>query len=121
MRRLSLVALTVLLTAFVAACDDDDSPTGPSDQNPAFLSQLTPGNEVPPVTNADSSGKRSSVTAFNVTRDSGRGRDIGDLAGLQVSLAGFPAGTTLTGAHIHPGAAGATGGVACARHRPCFR
>jgi hypothetical protein len=32
-------------------------------------------------------------------------------ADFTVTLTGFPAGTTLTGAHIHPGAAGAAGGV----------
>jgi hypothetical protein len=109
MKRLSLVALTVFLTAFAAGCDDE-SPTSPSDTSPRFASQLAPGNEVPPVTNADASGSGSVAVSFNVTRD-GSGNITAATADFQVSLSGFPNGTTLTGAHIHPGPAGVNGGI----------
>jgi hypothetical protein len=50
------------------------------------------------------------VLTLNVTRDAAQNvtAATGD---FQVTLTGFPAGTTLTGAHIHPGRAGSNGGV----------
>jgi hypothetical protein len=100
MKRFARLACVAVLLA--TGCDD--SPSSPS-SNPnvvALTSNLTPGNEVPPVTNADASA--SGTVHVTLDRTSGQ-------AFFFVTLSGFPAGTRLTGAHIHPGVAGVNGGV----------
>jgi hypothetical protein len=101
------------LTLFAAAaCDDDAVPTDPSPSSdaPTFTSELLPGNEVPPVTGPDAAGRGSVTMTLNLTRD-GAQNITAATADFQVSLTGFPANTTLTGAHIHPGRAGSNGGI----------
>jgi hypothetical protein len=107
MKRLVLVALVLM---FAVACDDDN-PNSPSDSNTRrFTAILLPQNEVPPVTNADAGGSGTMQLTMTVTRD-GSNAITGATYDFTVNLTGFPAPTTLTGAHIHPGAAGANGGV----------
>jgi hypothetical protein len=103
------IALAVLALTFTAsACDD--SPTGPSGNqpNPQFRAQLLSSNEVPPVTNADAGASGTMNITFNVTRDSA-GTITAATVDFSGTLAGFPAGTALTAAHIHTGASGANG------------
>jgi hypothetical protein len=50
------------------------------------------------------------TVTLNVTRD-GAQNITAATADFQVSLSGFPANTSLTGAHIHAGRAGANAGV----------
>ena len=76
-----------------------------------FTATLLPSNEVPAVTNAEAAGSGTVTITMPVVRDSA-GSITSATATFQVVLTGFPAGTTLTGAHIHQAAAGATAGVA---------
>lgn len=109
MTRFLMMAVAMTLAVFGGACTDD-SPVSPSSTAPTFAAQLRPGNEVPPLTNADASGRGNvSVTLF-VTRDAAQ-TITAATADFQVNLAGFPANTTLTGAHIHNGRAGQNAGV----------
>ena len=62
------------------------------------------------MSNAEASGSGTVTVTLAVTRDSA-GTITGGTANFSVNLTGFPAGTTLTGAHIHQAAAGATAGV----------
>jgi flagellar capping protein FliD len=71
---------------------------------------LSPANEVPPITNADASGSGTAIIALTVTKDSG-GNITSATANFQISVAGFPAGTLVTDAHIHNGAAGGNAGI----------
>jgi hypothetical protein len=106
--RLSCLALVVGLAA--SGCSKSTtSPTTPA-AAPKFSSTLSPTNEVPAITNADSTGSGVATITINATKDSA-GNITAATADFVVTLTGFPAGTTLTGAHIHPGAAGTTGGV----------
>lgn len=75
-----------------------------------FTASLLPANEVPAVSNAEASGSGTVTVTMNVTRDSA-GSITAATANFSVSLSGFPAGTTLTGAHIHQAGPGATAGV----------
>lgn len=101
--------MLVVVLAFFGACDDE--PTAPSNVAAVFTAQLSPANEVPPITNAESSGSGNvQITLKNVTRDAS-GTITGATADFQVSLTGFPAGTTLTAAHIHNARAGVNGGT----------
>jgi hypothetical protein len=108
MKRFAFLLAAVIL--FTPACEDDPAePSGPP--APRFTSDLRPSNEVPAVTNADSTGSGTMTLTLNVTRDTA-GNVTAATGDFQVTLTGFPAGTVLTGAHIHPGAAGTNGNVA---------
>jgi hypothetical protein len=107
MKRLAMLALVL---AFGISCDD--SPTSPSD-NPniaRFTAILLPANEVPPVTNVDASASGTMQLTMNITRDAAN-NITGATYDFTINVTGFPAGTTLTGAHIHAAPAGVNSGV----------
>ena len=114
MKHLSIVALALGVAA--ASCGDGyKSPTGPSTpaQNPnqvKFTATLSPSNVVPAVTNADASGRGTANITFNLTRDAA-GTITAVTVDITVDLNSFPAGTSVTAAILHPGAAGANGGA----------
>ena len=102
MKRLAMLALVL---AFGISCDD--SPTSPSDPNVArFTAILLPSNEVPPITNADAAASGTMQMTMTVTRDAAN-TITGATYDFTVNFTGFPANTTLTGAHIHNAPAGA--------------
>lgn len=102
--------IVMMMAAALAGCDDD-SPTAPSDPNVAvFTAQLSAANEVPPITNAESTARGDVRITFNLTRD-GSNNVTGATATFVVNLNNFPAGSSWTLAHIHAGAAGVAGGV----------
>ena len=76
-----------------------------------LIAGLSPFNEVPAVTNADRTGSGLVEITLHLTRNAA-GVITAATADFQVALTGFPTGTTLTGAHIHPGVAGVNGSVA---------
>lgn len=105
------IVVPSLLAVLAVACGSDSSPTSPSAAAaPRLTAQLSPANEVPAVTNADASASGGVTVTLNVTRDAAQNITAAT-ADFQVNMTGFPAGTTLTGAHIHPGRAGVNGGV----------
>lgn len=98
--------LGVGLLILSAGCDNENSP---SQANQAvFTAQLLPSNEVPPVTNADAGASGNVTITFNLTMDTS-GNITASTADFNAAFSGFPADTSLTAAHIHPGAAGAVG------------
>ena len=85
LRQLGL--LSIALTMTVAACDDDDdNGTGPEPE--VFRATLSPANENPPVTNSTASG----TATFTVN---------GSNLDYVVVISNWPAGRTVTAAHIH--------------------
>ena len=108
MMRMFVIVLAAC--AFVAGCGDDDNTTGPSNAPPIFTAQLMPANEVPPVTNSESTARGAVQITLDVTRDSSNAITAAT-AGFYFQAAGVPAGTPIVGAHIHPGVAGVNGGV----------
>lgn len=101
--------LLLALCALAAGCDDDNS-TAPSAQPLVFSAVLSPSNEVPPVGNAESSGRGAVQVTFDIARNTG-GSISSATATFHVQLTGFPGSTTMVGAHIHPGVAGVNGPV----------
>jgi hypothetical protein len=102
--------MLALVLAFGIACDD--SPTSPS-ANPnvaRFTAILLPSNEVPPVSNADASASGTMQMTMTMTRDAAN-NITGATYDFTINVTGFPANTTLTGAHIHAAPAGANSGV----------
>jgi hypothetical protein len=104
MKRLSVVAFALAL--FATACgSSSSSPTSPTAAgNPVFSASLSPANEVPPVTNAESTVTGTANITLNVTKD-GAGNITSASAIFAVTVGGFPAGSTINIAHIHEGAA----------------
>ena len=102
---MKLRAFVVLagVAAMAAGCGSS-SPTSPSTTalptSNTFTASLLPANEVPAVTNAEASGTGTVTVTMAVTRDSASSITAAT-ATFSVSLSGFPAGVTLTGAHIH--------------------
>jgi len=103
MKPLSVIAIA--LSLFVAGCGDDSStPNNPSPSTtPIFSAALSPANEVPPVTNAESTVSGTATITLNTTRDSA-GNVTSASATFAVTLGGFPASSNITAAHIHEGA-----------------
>ena len=105
----SIALLAIAACVFLPACDDND--TAPSAAAPVvFSTLLAPSNEVPPVTGTESSGRGAVQVQFNITRDASGGISSAT-ANFYFQLTGFPAGTTIVGAHIHPAPAGVNGPV----------
>lgn len=107
--RLPCLALAVGLL-FSGCSKSTTSPSTTTAAPPKFTATLSPANEVPAITNADSTGSGAATITLNVTKDAA-GNVTAATADFSVTLTGFPAGTTLTGAHIHTGGSGTTGGV----------
>jgi hypothetical protein len=106
MNRSALIA--VALCVLAAGCGSDA--TSPSNQPLVFSAILSPANEVPAVSNAESNGRGAAQIQFDVTRGSD-GAITAATASFYFQLSGFPTGTTVQGAHIHPAPAGVNGPV----------
>ena len=107
MKRLS--ALIIGLSVLIAGCSDNS--TGPSQTTTStFTVPLTAANEVPPTVNADAGATGTATIVLTVVRDSS-GAITSAKADFQISVAGFPPGTTVTDAHIHNAVVGVSGGV----------
>jgi CHRD domain len=110
----AFTVLSVVLGVVAISCGSSGSssapttPSGPS--TTTFTTSLSPANEVPPVTNGESTITGTAMITVHATRDSA-GNVTAATADFQVNASGFPAGAALVMAHVHPGAAGAVGGV----------
>jgi hypothetical protein len=90
----------------------DGSSTAPGGtvSNVVLSTQLSPGNEVPAVTNDDSAASGSVDVTFSLTKDSA-GTVTAASAQFKVTIHNLPMSDTIMAAHIHQGAAGVSGAV----------
>jgi hypothetical protein len=105
-------SLAVVLALIAAGCGSSSTaPTQPA--NPVFTQTLLPANETPsPITAPDpEAGATGTATITFVTTKDASGNITSATATAVVTLSGFPAGSTITAAHIHTGAAGVGGSV----------
>ena len=103
--------LTAVLASLAVGCGSSaTAPTPTAPPKPTFSATLLASNEVPPITGPESSASGSATITFDVTRDAANAI-TGATATVVANLTGFPAGSTITVAHIHTGAAGVGGGV----------
>src|SRR5829696_337051 len=107
-----LFGLLLLSCVLAAGCGgDDDGPTTPSTPNTiTFTATLLSSNEVPPVSNAEASGRGTALITFNLTRNTAGAIQSGTVD-FRFDLNSFPANTLLTLAHIHNAPAGQNAGV----------
>ena len=104
MKRLSLLAAAFALLSAACGSSSSTSTTSPTPTTtPIFSAVLSPANEVPPVTNAESTVTGNATITLNTTKDSA-GNITAASATFAVTLGGFPAGSTVNVAHIHEGA-----------------
>jgi CHRD domain len=102
MTRLPVFAVALGLLA--AGCSSSStSPTATTPTNPTFTAALSPANEVPPVTNGESTVSGNASITLVTTKDAA-GNVTAATATFVVNLSGFPAGSTVNIAHIHEGA-----------------
>ena len=99
MKRLAIVVS--ILAVGAAGCGSSSTSPSPSTLK-IFTVQLLPANEVPPVTDAESSGKGTAVITIHTDTNT---------VDFAISMSGFPANTNVILAHIHPGAPGVNGGA----------
>src|SRR5258708_5031413 len=106
------LALVVLVVALGTGCTTSTAPTSGSTAttatNTTYTAQLSPANEVPAIVGAESTGSGSVTVTVKVTKDS-TGAPVSATVDFVANFSGFPAGTALTAAHIHPGVAGTNG------------
>jgi CHRD domain len=108
MKRASLAVVLALIA--VGCGSSTTAPTAPA--NPVFTQTLLPANETPSITAPDpEAGATGTATITFVTTKDASGNITSATASATVTLSGFPAGSTITNAHIHTGAAGVSGGV----------
>src|SRR5215218_3317895 len=100
MKRLG-IAVTVWALGVAGCGSSNNGPITPSNTT-VFTVQLSPANEVPPITNAENTARGTAVITVNSQTNT---------LDFNVSLNSFPATAALTAAHIHPGAAGVNGTV----------
>src|SRR5262245_23501768 len=106
------VCVLFLVIAFAVSCGSSSSSTGPtgSPTKPTFTATLLPSNETSAVVGGENVGSGPATITFDVTTDAA-GNVKSGTATFVVNVSGFPAGMPINAAHIHPGAAGASGGV----------
>jgi len=98
-----LFPLAVVLALVAAGCSNNNSPSPATPTNPTFTAALSPANEVPPITNAESTVSGNATITLVVTRDAANNITAAT-ATFVVNLTGFPAGSAVNIAHIHEGA-----------------
>ena len=110
MRRLTTVVFGLLLTAGCSSSSSTPSTTQAGTTTTRFTATLSPAQETPPITNAESVGSGTATMDFNITRDAS-GTITAATVNFTATMSGFPATTVVNIAHIHTGAAGVSGGI----------
>ena len=108
-----LLVLIVSLSVLAVGCTDYSSPTAPSPgttTTSTLTVALSSANEIPAITNADAGSTGTATITLTVAKDAS-GTITSATMNFQISVEGLPAGTTVTKAHIHNGAAGVNAGI----------
>ena len=111
MKRLAILIFGVLLAAGCSnSTSSSPSTTTNGTQQIRFTAALSPSQETPPITNAESTGSGTATIDFNITRDAS-GTITAASVNFQVTMQGFPSTAVVNIAHIHTGAAGVAGPI----------
>src|ERR1043165_2236552 len=112
MKRIYLALVVIAVAIGCSKTSTTPTPTPPPTPtpNPVFTSTLWPANEVPPVGGTESTASGTVRIEFFLTRDASSVITAAT-ATFTVTLTGFPAGSTITLAHIHQAPAGQNAGV----------
>jgi len=113
MKRLAIVCIGLLLAAGCSGSSSSStspSTTGAGTSNVRFTAALSPANETPPITNAESTGSGTATIDFVVTRDASN-TITNAVVNFQVTMQNFPSTAVINIAHIHAGATGVAGPI----------
>ncbi len=113
MKRLAIAVFGVLGILHGAACSSSSSSpssTTNGSQTVRFTAALSPSQETPPITNAESTGSGTATIDFAITRDASN-TITQAVVNFQVNVTGLPSTSVVNIAHIHTGAAGVAGPV----------
>ena len=106
-----LLRLAAGLSVLALGCADSSSaPSRETTTTSTYTVALSSANETPPITNADAGSAGTATIALTATKD-GSGTITSATMNFQISVTGLPAGTIVTKAHVHNGAAGINAGV----------
>ena len=108
MNRLPVFAAALAL--FAAGCSSSSSTAPTSPTKPTFTATLSPANEVPAITNAESTATGNATITFDTTKDSA-GNITAATVTMIANVSNLQPTSAVTAAHIHEGAAGVAGGV----------
>jgi len=108
MTRLSVLA--VALAVLAVGCSSSTSPSSTAPTNPTFTAQISPANENPPITNAESVVTGNASITLVTTKDAS-GNITAASTTFVVNITGLPAGSTVNIAHIHECAANCNGSI----------
>lgn len=107
-----VLALT-FASVFFISCGSGSEPSGTNNNSGTastpYSFNFTPGAENPPVTGPDAAITGTATIKITATRENGTVRSA--TIDYQITGSGFPAGTTITGAHIHTGGSAVNGGI----------
>lgn len=103
------VLLLAVCALGAAGCDDDEGP-GPSNQPIVLTATLAASNEVPAVSNAESSAAGEAIITITPTRDANNAITGGTVA-MDFTVRNLTSDSLIRAAHIHTGAAGVNGPV----------
>lgn len=109
MKRLSAVVLASALVVSCGGSGSEPSGGGSNTSTTTYTVNILPANEIPPVTNADQSITGTATIKITATKDGTTVRSA--TVDYQVTASGFPAGTTIVGAHIHTGGSAIVGAI----------
>jgi len=108
MTRLS--ALAVAAALFAVGCSSSSTSPSTTPTNPTFTAQISPANENPPITNAESVVTGNASITMVTTKDAG-GNITAASVTFVVNITNLPAGSTVNIAHIHEAPAGTNGSI----------
>ena len=108
MTRLSAWAVAAAL--FAVGCSSSSTSPSTTPTNPTFTAQISPANENPPITNAESVVRGNASITMVTTKDAG-GNITSAAATFVVNITNLPTGSTVNIAHIHEAPAGSNGSI----------
>jgi CHRD domain-containing protein len=109
MKRLSAVVLASALVMNCGGSGSEPSGGGSTPSTTTYTVTISPAAEIPAVTNGDQSITGTATIKITATKDGNTVKSA--TVDYQVTASGFPAGTTITGAHIHTGGSAVSGGI----------
>jgi len=110
MRRWGVLLIAACVLGRSACGEDDNGPAAPAAQPLVFTATLSAQNEVPAITNAESTATGDVMITITPRRDSANAITGGSVT-MNFTVRNMPASGSITLAHIHTGAAGVNGGI----------
>jgi hypothetical protein len=110
MKRLSIVALGILLASGCSSSNSTSPSTTSGPTTTRFTADLKASNESPAISNAEASSAGTATIDMIQTKDSA-GNVTSTAFNFSVAMQGFPSTSVVNIAHIHTGATGVNGPI----------